>query len=369
MQELTEAQANPEVVLNENFETLEHQSVYGKRQPTTTGLTWGYYGGRWGGFSVADGTVSLSASATNYLVVLRSSGVLSASTSNTNWNDSTNYARVYQITTSASAVSAVQDHRAGPGGVHGQSSSVGGSGTELRGLTFNSDTGSTAASDPGNGLFKWNNATQGSATALYIDNQTADGVSLTTLWGALAQTGRIFIQQSTDADRWQQWGYSAHADGTGYRNFTVTLEAKSTNDIQDGVECYFDLDEDNAGGANPTESFVVACSDETTALTTGTAKVTFRMPYAFTLSAVRASVTTAPTGSTLIVDINESGSTILSTKLSIDATEKTSTTADSAAVISDASLADDAEMTIDIDQVGSTIAGAGLKVTLIGSQP
>ena len=29
----------------------------------------------------------------------------------------------------------------------------------------------------------------------------------------------------------------------------------------------------------------VACSDETTALTTGTAKVTFRMPYAMTLSA------------------------------------------------------------------------------------
>lgn len=112
----------------------------------------------------------------------------------------------------------------------------------------------------------------------------------------------------------------------------------------------------------------VACSDETTALTTGTAKATFRMPCAMTLTAVRASVTTAPTGSTLIVDINESGSTILSTKLSIDATEKTSTTAASAAVISDSALADDAEMTIDIDQVGATIAGAGLKVWLIGTR-
>jgi hypothetical protein len=119
---------------------------------------------------------------------------------------------------------------------------------------------------------------------------------------------------------------------------------------------------------NPTESLVIACSDETTALTTGTAKVTFRMPYAFTLTAVRASVTTAPTGSTLIVDINETGSTILSTKLSIDASEKTSTTAASAAVISDTALADDAEITIDIDQIGSTIAGAGLKVYLIGTR-
>jgi hypothetical protein len=110
----------------------------------------------------------------------------------------------------------------------------------------------------------------------------------------------------------------------------------------------------------------VACSDETTALTVGTAKVTFRMPHAFTLTAVRASVTTAPTGSTLIVDINEGGTTILSTKLSIDASEKTSTTAATPVVISDTALADDAEITIDIDQIGSTIAGAGLKVYLIG---
>lgn len=112
---------------------------------------------------------------------------------------------------------------------------------------------------------------------------------------------------------------------------------------------------------------VIACSDETTALTTGTAKVTFRMPCAVTLSAVRASVTTAPTGSTLIVDINKGGSTIMTTnKLSIDATETTSTTAATAAGITDSALADDALITIDIDQVGSTIAGAGLKVTLIG---
>jgi hypothetical protein len=110
--------------------------------------------------------------------------------------------------------------------------------------------------------------------------------------------------------------------------------------------------------------FVIAASDESTDLATGTNKVYFRMPYAATLLAVRATVNTAPTGSTLIVDINEAGSTILSTKLSIDASEKTSTTAASAAVISDSALADDAEITIDIDQVGSTIAGKGLKVYL-----
>lgn len=114
------------------------------------------------------------------------------------------------------------------------------------------------------------------------------------------------------------------------------------------------------------ESLIFALSDETTALTTGTAKLTCRMPYAFTVTEVRSSVNTAPTGSTIIVDIKEAGVSIFSTLLSIDATEKTSTTATTPAVISDASLADDSEITFDITQVGSTIAGKGLKVTFIG---
>ena len=120
--------------------------------------------------------------------------------------------------------------------------------------------------------------------------------------------------------------------------------------------------------AFPIESFVVALSDETTALTTGDAKITFRMPYAFELTGVRASVTTAPTGSVLTVDIEEGGSTILSTLLTIDVSEKTSTTAATPAVISDSALADDSEITVDIDTIGSGTAGAGLKVTLIGYQ-
>lgn len=116
------------------------------------------------------------------------------------------------------------------------------------------------------------------------------------------------------------------------------------------------------------EYLVCAASDESTALTTGTAKVTFRMPYAMTLSAVRCSLTTAQTsGSIFTVDINGGGTTILSTKLTIDNTEKTSTTAATAAVISDVNLADDTEITIDIDQVGDGTA-KGLKITFIGTR-
>jgi hypothetical protein len=111
----------------------------------------------------------------------------------------------------------------------------------------------------------------------------------------------------------------------------------------------------------PEGCFVIACSDETTAITTGTAKVTFRAPFAFTIPRIpRATLTTASTSGDPTVDINEAGSSILSTKLSIDANEKTSTTATTAAVLSDTSIADDAEITIDIDTAGT--GAAGLKV-------
>ena len=116
----------------------------------------------------------------------------------------------------------------------------------------------------------------------------------------------------------------------------------------------------------PADIFLV-CSDETTALTTGT-KLTFRMPYRMTLTAVRASLTTAQaSGNIFTIDVHESGTTVLSTKLTIDNTEKTSVTAATREVISDNDLADDSEIQIIIDQVGNGTA-AGLKVWLIGER-
>ena len=93
------------------------------------------------------------------------------------------------------------------------------------------------------------------------------------------------------------------------------------------------------------------------------------MPYAFTLKAgvngLTASCNQAPTGAILTMDINESGSTILSTKLTI-AIDSTTSVGGTAPVISDVNLAYNALMTVDIDQIGSSNAGTGLKITLIG---
>lgn len=126
----------------------------------------------------------------------------------------------------------------------------------------------------------------------------------------------------------------------------------------------------NLGNANwqkgGEETLVVAVSDEATALTVGAAKVTFRSPWPMTLSGVRASLNTAPVGSVLQVDVNVNGVSIFSTALTIDAAEKSSVTAAVPAVLATTIIPDDAEITIDIDTVGSTTAGKGLKVVLLG---
>lgn len=78
------------------------------------------------------------------------------------------------------------------------------------------------------------------------------------------------------------------------------------------------------------------------------------MPYAMTLTGVKASVNTAPVGQTISIQIQEGGSDILSTPITIDASEFTSNTAATPPAFSDTALADNALITVDIDQVVQT---------------
>lgn len=113
----------------------------------------------------------------------------------------------------------------------------------------------------------------------------------------------------------------------------------------------------------------VAASNETGAVTVGTGKVTFRAPGAFTLTGVRASLKTAQaSGSIFTVDILKNGSSVLSTLITIDNTEKTSTTAATPPVISTSAIGDDDEITISVTQIGDGTA-IGLKIALIGTKP
>ncbi|CAB4130348.1 Collagen triple helix repeat [uncultured Caudovirales phage] len=127
-------------------------------------------------------------------------------------------------------------------------------------------------------------------------------------------------------------------------------------------------DKGDAGtNATPTPQVIpIACSDENTPFATQPALVTFRMPYAFTLTDIRASLTTPQaTGNPVIVDVKQEGISILSTLVTIDNTTKSSKVATALPVIATQALTDDGEITIDILQIGDGLA-TGLKVYLIG---
>ena len=120
--------------------------------------------------------------------------------------------------------------------------------------------------------------------------------------------------------------------------------------------------------AAKTECISMAVSDNTTALAVGTV-FTFYMPYAMTLTDIKASVLTAPTGAGLIVDVHDSGTTIMGTdKLDIDVSEFHTSTAGTQPALTDTALANNAKIEVIVDQVGSTVAGAGLVIYLIGYQ-
>lgn len=112
---------------------------------------------------------------------------------------------------------------------------------------------------------------------------------------------------------------------------------------------------------------VVAISDETTAITTGVAKVSIRAPRAFTITGAKASLATASSSGLPAFDINKNAVSIFSTTITIDATELTSVTAVTPAVITTTAVAADDLITFDIDAAGTGAKGA--KITLLCTVP
>jgi hypothetical protein len=112
---------------------------------------------------------------------------------------------------------------------------------------------------------------------------------------------------------------------------------------------------------------IVALGDETTALTVGTAKVTIRAPRAMTLSKVKVALNVASTSGLPQFDVKKNGTTIFTTKPTIDVSEKTTETAATPAALSTTAIAADDELTFDIVAAGTGAAGA--KITLVATAP
>jgi hypothetical protein len=83
----------------------------------------------------------------------------------------------------------------------------------------------------------------------------------------------------------------------------------------------------------------------------------------WTITAVRASVGTAPTGATLIVDVNKNGTTIFTTQANRP-TIAVSTNTIKRTNMNVTTVADGEYLTVDVDQVGSTVAGSNLIVQI-----
>jgi hypothetical protein len=231
-------------------------------------------------------------------------------------------------------------------------------------LRITSDTGSTADSDPGDGLFKWNNATQGSANQIFVDDLTADGASLTTLLAGIEAGGFMHISQADAPARWQLLRVTSIVDASGYTKFGVTQLAAGASAIEDDKLCLVRI------ATGVCETWAFACSDfNTTALTAGTGKGGMIAPYAATVIGAWAGLQTPQTGNgaggIFTVDVNEGASptSILSTKITIDNGEYWSGNAATPPVISDASIAAGGVITADVDQIGDGTA-KGLTVYL-----
>lgn len=141
----------------------------------------------------------------------------------------------------------------------------------------------------------------------------------------------------------------------------------STNGV---AFAFIDIPDQGEQWAPPTNQrpllydLTIAISDETTAITTGTAKVTWPVPRAMTIQLVKANLTTASSSGLPTFDVNKNGTSIFSTVITIDVSETTSLTAATPPVLTTFSLAADDVLTFDIDVAGTGAKGA--KITILG---
>jgi hypothetical protein len=110
-----------------------------------------------------------------------------------------------------------------------------------------------------------------------------------------------------------------------------------------------------------------ASSDETTAITTGTAKITGNWAWNFTALTVFIGLSTNSSSGAVTVDFNDkNGTSIFSTRPSILANEQTSLTNGTQPVMSTTAFVRGDKWTLDIDAAGT--GAAGIKFYMVGNK-
>lgn len=299
---VVQSQASKEVTINAFFDAASPATLYGRRASTTVGLTWGYYGGnvtKGDGTlaQIANGTVGLSASTTNYIVAAKSGGAVTAATATTNWNDTTNYWRLYSVVTGTATITSYTDSRelgkmTGGGGT-GSAITAKDEGSNLTtaltsvdfvgaGVTATNTGGAVTVTIPGSSGITVKDEGSNLTTALTSLDFTGGGVTATNTGGAVT----VAIAGSASI--------TAKDEGT---NLTTTLA--SVDFVGAGVTAT--TSGDNVTVTIPGGSSVTV-KDEGTNLTTSLTSVDF----------VGAGVTATNTGGAVTVTIPTGGREVLS---------------------------------------------------------
>ncbi|KVO83235.1 beta strand repeat-containing protein [Burkholderia ubonensis] len=155
---ISSTQAMKEVVANGLFDAMSPASLWGRRMMTTGGLTWGYYGGNFvdntgTAHAISNGTLTLTASATNYIYANATTGAVSANTT----GFPAGSVPLYSVVTGASQATSYLDYRS-----YQPSATGGGTGTVTSvGLSAPSQFTVTGSPVTGSGTltFSWGNQT------------------------------------------------------------------------------------------------------------------------------------------------------------------------------------------------------------------
>jgi hypothetical protein len=88
------------------------------------------------------------------------------------------------------------------------------------------------------------------------------------------------------------------------------------------------------------------------------------MGSAWSVSGIRASVGTAPAGAPVIIDVNKNGTSLFTTQANRPTIAAAANTSGNVTIMDVTTVAPGEYLTIDIDQIGSTTAGADLTVQI-----
>jgi len=113
-------------------------------------------------------------------------------------------------------------------------------------------------------------------------------------------------------------------------------------------------------GKLPLSTFVIT---KIAANTVAAGKAIFRVPFACKIKAISIAVDIAPTGSSVIFDIHKNGTTLFTTQANRPAVAAAAVSA-SVALPDVTTLAAGDVLTIDCDQIGSSVASTGFTIAI-----